>query len=114
MDIYHTIIRPLVTEKSTHQSQAKAAGADKKRKAGRQPSARSASRGATYAFQVHPDATKPQIRDAVEKIYNVRVVDVRTLNREGKARRFRFRLGHKQQTKKAIVVVAPEHHIDLF
>jgi large subunit ribosomal protein L23 len=117
MDIYHTIIRPLVTEKSTHQSQAKSEkeGKDKKgAKAKSAKPAKAAERGGTYAFQVHPRATKPQIRDAVEKIYNVRVMDVRTMNCESKARRFRFRVGHKEHTKKAIVVVDPNSHIDLF
>jgi|SRR5215510_279061 large subunit ribosomal protein L23 len=97
MDIYHTIIRPLVTEKSTHQSQTK-----------------TKQHGGTYAFEVHGEATKPQIKDAVQKIYGVKVVDVRTMNREGKARRFRWRYGKKEHTKKAVVVVDPNSHIDLF
>ncbi len=97
MDIYHTIIRPLVTEKSTHQS--------------RQTSRR---HGGTYSFEVHVDANKAQIRDAVEKIYGVKVVDVRTSNRPGKPRRFRFKFGHTARTKKAIVTVDKDSHIDLF
>lgn len=107
MDIYHTIIRPLVTEKSSHMA---AVATNKDRKRGK----RAANQGGMYAFQVHLNATKPQIKDAVEKIYGVRVVEVRTMNCEGKARRFRFRVGHKEHTKKAIVVVDANSHIDLF
>ncbi len=97
MDIYHTIIRPLVTEKTTHQ--AKQAGV---------------AAGGTYSFEVHPLANKSQIKDAVEKIYRVRVVDVRTSNRPGKMRRYRFKYGRTRQTKKAVVQVDKESHIDLF
>jgi large subunit ribosomal protein L23 len=97
MDIYHTIIRPLVTEKSTHQSHQT-----------------TAAHGPTYSFEVHPLANKNQVRDAVEKIYGVRVLDVRTSNLPGKMRRFRFRYGRTRQTKKAIVTVDKDSHIDLF
>jgi large subunit ribosomal protein L23 len=97
MDIYHTIIRPLVTEKSSYQS----------RQSGDQ-------RGGTYSFEVHPEANKLQIKDAVEKIYGVTVVDVRTSNRPGKVRRFRFRFGQTRHTKKAVVTVDKDSHIDLF
>lgn len=97
MDIYHTVIKPLVTEKSTYQS--------------RQTSKR---HGGTYSFEVHPLANKAQIKDAVEKIYGVKVVDVRTSNRPGKLRRFRWRYGRTRQTKKAIVTVDKDSHIDLF
>ncbi len=97
MDIYHTIIRPLVTEKSTHQAR-QSGGAT----------------GGTYSFEVHPDANKVQIRDAVEKIYGVKVVDVRTSNRPGKPRRFRLRMGTTRHTKKAVVTVDKNSHIDLF
>ncbi|RMF75181.1 MAG: 50S ribosomal protein L23 [Planctomycetota bacterium] len=97
MDVYHTIIKPVVTEKSTH-----AAGHH------------SARRGGAYTFEVHPDANKAQIRDAVEKIYGVKVLDVRTQNRMGKLRRFRLRYGRTRATKKAVVVVAPNSAIELF
>ena len=97
MDIYHTIIRPLVTEKSSHQSRIS-----------------TDDRGGAYSFEVHPEANKAQIRDAVEKIYNVKVSSVRTSNKIGKARRFRTTLGHARHTKKAIVVLDPGSHIDLF
>lgn len=97
MDIYHTIIRPLVTEKTTYQARQTAK-----------------AHGGTYSFEVHPLANKTQIKDAVEKIYGVRVLDVRTSNRPGKLRRFRFRYGRTRQTKKAVVTVDRDSHIDLF
>jgi len=97
MDLYHVIIRPIVTEKSTHQTRFS-----------------SAKRGGAYSFEVHPDANKTQIRDAVEKLYGVKVLAVRTSNRIGKLRRFRWRWGRTRKTKKAVVVVDPNSHIDLF
>jgi large subunit ribosomal protein L23 len=103
MDIYHVIKRPVVTEKGTHQSQ-------QTHKATRSKPAR----GASYAFEVHPDASKPLIREAVEKIYGVRVQSVRTANRRGKARRVRFKIGTTRHWKKAVVVLNEAHHIDLF
>jgi large subunit ribosomal protein L23 len=103
MDIYHTIIRPLVTEKGTHQSQ-QSHDATHSRPA----------RGGAYAFEVHPKANKTQIRQAVEKIYNVRVQSVRTSNRAGKRRRYRLSYGTTRSWKKAVVVLDPDHHIDLF
>ena len=103
MDIYHTIIRPLVTEKGTYQSG----------QAHEQTRTRPA-RGGAYAFEVHPDANKAQIRQAVEKIYNVRVLSVRTANRGGKTRRFRYKTGQTAGWKKAIVILHPDYRIDLF
>ncbi|MCA9244832.1 MAG: 50S ribosomal protein L23 [Phycisphaerales bacterium] len=97
MDIYHTVIRPLVTEKSTRQSQT---GNDE--------------RGGAYCFEVHPEANKAQIKDAVQKIYGVKVQSVRTINRPGKLRRYRFHFGRTRHTKKAIITVDPNSHIDLF
>ncbi|MEK6674955.1 MAG: 50S ribosomal protein L23 [Planctomycetota bacterium] len=103
MDIYHVVRRPLVTEKGTRQSQS-SHGATKSLPA----------RGGAYAFEVHPDATKATIKQAVEKIYNVRVQTVRTANRKGKRRRVRFKLGKTRDWKKAVVVLHAESHIDLF
>jgi len=91
-DIYNVIIRPLVTEKGTHQSQTRNA----------------------YAFEVSPDANKAQVKQAVEKIYNVKVVDVRTANRKGKPRRAGYKWGSTRQWKKAVVELHPDNHIDLF
>jgi len=103
MDIYHIIKRPLVTEKGTHQA-TRSFGATGSRPA----------RGGSYAFEVHPDASKPQIKQAIEKIYNVRVLTVHTQNRRGKLRRVRFKVGERSDWKKAVVVLRAEHHLDLF
>lgn len=61
-----------------------------------------------YTFRVHPSATKPEIRDAVESIWGVEVYKVNTLNRVGKQRRTRGtnRTGQKPDTKRAIVTLA--------
>jgi large subunit ribosomal protein L23 len=61
-----------------------------------------------YTFKVHPAATKPEIRDAVESIWDVEVFKVNTLNRVGKTRRTRGtnRSGKKPDTKRAIVTLA--------
>lgn len=103
MDIYNIIRRPLVTEKGTHQS-----------KTSHEPTRSRPGRGGAYAFEVHEKANKIQIRDAVEKIYNVRVANVRTSIQRGKTRRYRGRSGTTKVWKKAVVVLRPEHHIDLF
>ncbi len=97
MDIYHTVIRPLITEKSSHQANR---GNEK--------------RGGAFSFEVHPHANKKQIKEAVEKIYNVRVLTVRTANRLGKLRRHRHGFGRTRNTKKAVVVLHSDSHIDLF
>ena len=91
-DIYNVVVRPLVTEKGTHQSQKLNA----------------------YAFEVNPEASKAQIRQAVEKIYNVRVREVRTANRKGKRRRIGYKMGTTSHWKKAVVVLHSDFHIDLF
>lgn len=92
MDKYQVVIRPLITEQSTHQSTALGA----------------------YAFQVHPKANKTEIKQAVEKIYEVKVIDVRTSNRKGKPRRRGRSSGMTSAWKKAVVVLHEDHHIDLF
>lgn len=92
MDNTNVIIRPLVTEKSTHQQQTRN----------------------SYAFQVHRDANKPQIKQAVEKIYNVKVVDVRTMNRKGKPRRAKFKMTTTPNWKRAVVTLDENSRIDLF
>ena len=91
-DIYSVVIRPLVTEKGTHQSQARNA----------------------YAFEVAPEANKTQIKQAVEKIYNVKVMEVRTANRKGKPRRAGYKWSTTSHWKKAVVVLHADYHIDLF
>jgi large subunit ribosomal protein L23 len=62
----------------------------------------------TYVFQVSTSASKPEIRDAVEAIWDVEVLKVNTLNRKGKRRRVRGsnRIGSKPNTKRAIVTLA--------
>jgi large subunit ribosomal protein L23 len=91
-EMYSIVVRPLVTEKGTFQSQALNA----------------------YAFEVAPGANKAQIKQAIEKIYDVKVKEVRTATRKGKARRAGRVMGVTRHWKKAIVVLDPEHHIDLF
>jgi len=61
-----------------------------------------------YTFKVHPSASKPEIRDAVEAIWGVEVLKVNTLNRKGKTTRVRGtnRAGSKPNTKRAIVTLA--------
>ena len=92
MDNTNVIIKPLITEKSTHQQTTRNA----------------------YAFQVHANASKPQIKQAVEKIYEVKVVDVRTMNRKGKPRRGKFKMTTKSDWKRAIVVLDENSRIELF
>jgi large subunit ribosomal protein L23 len=92
-DIYSVIIRPLVTEKGTRDSQTLNA----------------------YPFEVNPEANKTQIKQAIEKIYNVKVMDVRTANRRGKPRRYGYKsVGSTRRWKKAVVVLHQDHHIDVF
>ena len=69
-----------------------------------------------YTFRVHPDASKPEIHDAVEAIWGVKVVQVNTLNRKGKKTRVRKsnRSGSKPDTKRAIVTLAAGDDIPLF
>jgi large subunit ribosomal protein L23 len=92
MDNVNVIIKPLVTEKSTHQQNTRNA----------------------YAFQVHTEANKQQIRQAVEQIYNVKVVDVRTMNRRGKPRRSRHRMATTSAWKRAVVVLDENSRIELW
>ena len=67
-----------------------------------------------YTFIVAPDANKTEIKIAVEKVFNVKVVSVNTLNREGKSLRTRFGIGKRKDTKRAIVKVAAGDRIDIF
>jgi len=92
MDSTNVIIKPLITEKSTHQQTTRNA----------------------YAFQVHAGANKQQIKDAIEKIYEVKVVDVRTMNRKGKPRRAKFKMATTPDWKRAIVVLDENSRIELF
>jgi len=67
-----------------------------------------------YTFIVHPDANKTEIKIAVEKVFNVKVTSVNTLNRQGKARRTARGIGRRKDTKRAIVSLAEGHRIDIF
>ncbi len=69
-----------------------------------------------YTFKVHPDASKPEIHDAVAAIFGVKVLKVNTLNRKGKLRRARRsnRFGKRPDTKRALVTLAPGERIELF
>jgi large subunit ribosomal protein L23 len=69
-----------------------------------------------YTFVVAPQASKPEIRDAVEKIFDVTVVKVNTLNRKGKRKRNRknFSFGTRADQKRALVTLAEGDSIDLF
>ena len=67
-----------------------------------------------YTFLVHPDANKTEIRQAVESIWEVRVVSVNTLNRKGKSKRFRYTVGKRSDTKRAVVKLAEGDKIEIF
>jgi large subunit ribosomal protein L23 len=77
---YEIVVKPLITEKT---SAARMRG--------------------EYAFEVHPDASKPQIRQAIETLFNVKVTDVWTSNYRGKERRMGRSVGRRPNWKKAIV-----------
>jgi len=66
-----------------------------------------------YTFVVAPDANKTEIKIAVEKIFDVKVASVNTLNRKGKTRRTKFGIGKRKDTKRAIVTLV-EGTIDVF
>ena len=69
-----------------------------------------------YTFKVHPEANKIQIRQAIESIFDVRVLKVTTANRKGKRKRNRRALtyGRRPDTKRAIVTLVEGDRIDLF
>ncbi|MHC4061903.1 MAG: 50S ribosomal protein L23 [Planctomycetota bacterium] len=92
LEDYNVIIRPLITEQGMHFANTKGA----------------------YSFEVNRKANKSQIKKAVEKIYGVRVLKVRTANRKGKYRRKGRHFGLTASWKKAVVFLEPDYHIDLF
>jgi large subunit ribosomal protein L23 len=67
-----------------------------------------------YTFVVHPDANKTQIKIAIEQIFNVRVLDVNTLNRSGKRKRTKSGFGTRKSTKRAVVSLKAGDKIELF
>jgi large subunit ribosomal protein L23 len=87
---YDTIVSPVITEKATI-----------------------ASENNQVVFKVARNATKPQIKAAVEKLFDVKVTAVNTLLRKGKTKAFRGVRGQQQDVKKAIVTLADGHRIDV-
>jgi large subunit ribosomal protein L23 len=67
-----------------------------------------------YTFVVSPDANKTEIREAVQSIWNVRVLKVSTLNRRGKSKRFRWTQGRRPDEKRAVVTLAQGDSIEIF
>ena len=67
-----------------------------------------------YTFIVRPTANKTEIKIAVEKVFNVHVTEVNTLNRKGKRRRTRYGWGTRASVKRAIVTVQDGQRIDIF
>ena len=103
------LVRPVITEKtSTLQYEGTNAGPRARHEdAERTPRSR-------YTFEVVPDATKIEIRDAVERMFEVKVLSVRTMNCRGKDRRVGRSVGRRPHWKKAIVEIAEGEMIDLF
>lgn len=89
-ELYDVIVAPVITEKATM-----------------------ASEHNQVVFKVRKTATKPQIQEAVERLFNVKVKAVNTLNRQGKLKRFRGFLGKQNDMKKAIVTLEEGHSIDV-
>ncbi len=91
LHLYDIILEPLITEKITKVS-------EKLRK---------------YAFSVHPQANKKEVKSAVEKIFNVHVIRVNVMNYDGKWRRVRYQPGKTAGVKKAIVTLKAGEKIDI-
>ena len=72
------------------------------------------SEAGVYTFKVHPSASKPEIHDAVESIFNVKVDTVRTLRVHGKPKRMGRYAGHRPDWKKAVVTLKKGQTIELF
>ena len=87
---YDTIIRPIITEKATI-----------------------ANENGQVTFAVAINATKPQIKAAVEMLFNVKVIAVNTIVQKGKTKTFRGRSGRRSDIKKAMVTLAEGQNIDL-
>ena len=87
---YDIIRKPVITEKATMASEANA-----------------------VVFEVHKDATKPAIREAIEALFGVKVKAVNTLVTKGKVKRFRGRLGRRNDVKKAYVTLEDGNAIDV-
>lgn len=87
--IFEIIRNPLISEKSTLVSQYN-----------------------FYVFKVSPKSNKSEIKQAIEKLFNVKVLSVNTLNQEGKVKKFRNRPGKRANFKKAFVKLAEGNTID--
>jgi large subunit ribosomal protein L23 len=68
----------------------------------------------TYTFEVDPRANKGQIKNAVETVFDVKVLRVNTMNRKGKTKRTGYKLGKRKDIKRAVVTLADGDSIDLF
>ncbi len=86
------IRRPLITEKSTRQKEE----------------------GGQYAFEVHRDANKIEIQSAIERLFKVKVLQVRTSNVMGKMKRLGRKYGKRPDWKKAIITLKEGDRIDFF
>jgi large subunit ribosomal protein L23 len=91
-DLHQLIVGPVVTEKSSDAYQERK----------------------EYAFRVRPEATKPQIREAIEKLFSVTVTDVRTLVVRAKRRSYGQHVGRRPSWKKAIVTLKEGDAIQVF
>lgn len=87
---YDVLLSPVITEKAT-----------------------TASEQNKVVFKVARTATKPQIKEAVEKLFDVKVKKVNTLVRKGKFKVFKGMTGEQQETKRAIVTLEEGHRIDV-
>jgi large subunit ribosomal protein L23 len=87
---YDVIVAPVITEKATL-----------------------ASENNKVVFKVAQNATKPQIKEAVERLFDVKVKSVNTLIRKGKVKAFRGSYGVQSPTKKAVVTLEEGHRIDV-
>jgi large subunit ribosomal protein L23 len=90
--LFRTVVRPVVTEKTSAAYQARG----------------------EYVFEVAPDATKPAIRAAIEKLFGVKVTGVNTMNVRGKVRRMGKTSGTRPNWKKAIVTLRAGDKIEIF
>lgn len=90
LQAYDVILSPVITEKSSEASESN-----------------------QVVFNVRLDATKPQIKSAVEKLFGVKVTAVNTLTRKGKTKTFRGIKGTQKDTKKAVVKLAEGDKIDV-
>ncbi|MBS0245725.1 MAG: 50S ribosomal protein L23 [Proteobacteria bacterium] len=87
---YDVIVSPVITEKATMASEFN-----------------------KVTFKVRRNATKPQIKEAVEKLFDVKVKSVNTLVRQGKIKAFKNKLGQQSDVKRAVVTLEEGHRIDV-